>query len=117
MGLNRIDQAVRDAKHDLELARLRKDKRGEGEALAKLQAATIRQMKRDKRLKARQFAPEAIEAARALPTYDRAARRAIREALAAARVGGTVLAKAALVGLYLAGVGGLALGAQLVLGA
>lgn len=117
MSASRIDRAVRDAQLALELARMRKDRRAEGAALEALRAARTRQMKRDKRTKERQFAPEAIEAARALPTYDRAARRAIREALAAARVGGTVLAKAALVGLYLAGVGGLALGAQLILGA
>lgn len=113
MGLNRIDQAVRNAKHDLELARIRKDKRKEGEALAKLQAATIRQMKRDKRLKAGQFAADAIEAARNLPRYDGAARRSMRKAFAAVRT-------AAQVGAFLffmSGVGGLALGAQLILGA
>ena len=107
MGLNRIDQAVRDAKHDLELARLRKDKRGEGEALAKLQAATLRQMKRDKRKKAGQFAADAIEATRNLPRYDGAARRSMRKAFAAARL-------AAQVGAFLffmSGVGGLTLGA------
>ena len=117
MSTSRIDRAVRDAQHDLELARMRKDRRAEGAALEALRAARTRQMKRDKRAKERQFSPEAIEAARALPTYDRAARRAIREALAAARTGASVIARAALVGLYLAGVGGLALGAQLVLGA
>ena len=117
MSASRIDRAVRDAQLALELARMRKDRRAEGVALATLKAARVRQMKRDKRLKARQFSPEAIEAARALPTYDRAARRAIREALAAARAGASVIARAALVGLFLAGVGGLALGAQLVFGA
>ena len=48
MSLNRIDRAVADARNALEIARLRKDKRKEGEALAKLNAALHRQMKRDK---------------------------------------------------------------------
>lgn len=112
---NRIDRAVRDAELAVELAKMRKDTRKEGEALRALAAARLRQMKRDRRQKRGEFSPEAQ--ARQLPVYDSAARRAIREALAAARVGATVLAKAALVGLYLAGVGGLTLGAQLILGA
>lgn len=115
MSVNRIDRAVRDAQHDLELARMRKDSRKEGEAMVRLRAARLRQMKRDARKKLGQFSPEAQ--ARQLPTYDRAARRAIREAFAAARAGASVIARAALVGLYLAGVGGLALGAQLLLNA
>lgn len=115
MATNRIDRTVRDAQLALELARMKRDTRAEGEALRALAAARLRQMKRDKRQKRGEFSPEAQ--ARQLPVYDSAARRAIREALAAARVGATVLAKAALVGLYLAGVGGLALGAQLLLNA
>jgi len=115
MSVNRIDRAVRDAELALELARMRKDTRKEGEALRALAAARLRQMKRDRRQKRGDFSPEAQ--ARQLPTYDRAARRAIREAFAAARAGAGVIARAALVGLYLAGVGGLALGAQLLLNA
>lgn len=111
MALNRIDQAVRDAKHDLELARMRKDRRREGEALERLQAATTRQMQRDKRKKAGQFTPEAIERAKSLPRYDGAARRSIRKAFAAVRT-------AAQVGAFLffmSGVGGLTLGAFLLI--
>lgn len=96
MATNRIDRAVRDAQHDLELARLRKDKRGEGEALRALQAARTRQMKRDKRKRQGQFSPEAIEAA---------------------RTAAVVVAKVAAVGFYLGGLAGLALGAQLIIGA
>lgn len=86
MSTNRIDRAVLDARNDLEIARLRKDKRKEGEALERLREATIRQMKRDKRAKAGQFAPEAVEAARSLPRYDGAARRSMRKAFAAVRM-------------------------------
>lgn len=96
MATNRIDRAVRDAQLALELARMKRDTRVEGEVLRALQAARTRQMKRDRRRKTGQFAPEAIAAARA-------------------SLG--VLAKVAILGFYLAGVGGLALGAQLILGA
>lgn len=113
MSLNRIDRAVADARNDLEVARLRKDKRKEGEALAKLNAALHRQMKRDKRAKSGQFAPEAVEAARSLPRYDGAARRSMRKAFAAIRLG----AQVGLFALYMAGVGGMTLGAQLIIGA
>lgn len=80
---NRIDRAVRDAELAVELAKMRKDTRKEGEALRALAAARLRQMKRDARKKLGQFSPEAQ--ARQLPTYDRAARRAIREAMSVAR--------------------------------
>lgn len=83
MATNRIDRTVRDAQLALELARMKRDTRAEGEALRALQAARIRQMKRDARKKLGQFSPEAQ--ARQLPTYDRAARRAIREAMSVAR--------------------------------
>lgn len=109
--MNRIDAAVRDAKHDLELARMRKDRRREGEALERLREATTRQMRRDKKRKVGQFAPEAIEAARNLPRYDSASRRSMRKAFAAVRT-------AAQVGAFLffmSGVGGLTLGAFLVI--
>lgn len=96
MAINRIDRAVRVAQHDLELARLRKDKRKEGEALDRLRAARTRQMKRDKRKRQGQFSPEAIEAA---------------------RTAAVVAAKVAAVGFYLGGLAGLALGAQLIIGA
>ena len=89
MSLNRIDRAVADARNDLEVARLRKDKRKEGEALAKLKAA------------------------RSLPRYDAAARRSMRKAFAAIRLG----AKVGLFALYMAGVGGMTLGAYLICGA
>ena len=96
MPVNRIDRAVRDAQHALEIARMRKDKRKEGEALARLQAARTRQMRRDRRRKIGQFSPEAI---------------------AAARAGLAALAKVAVLGFYLAGVAGLAIGAQTIIGA
>ena len=115
MATNRIDRAVRDAQHDLELARLRKDKRKEGEALDRLRAARTRQMKRDARKKLGQFSPDAQ--ARQLPVYDSAARRTIRETFRAARTAAVVAVKVAAVGFYLGGLAGLALGAQLLIGA
>lgn len=118
MSSSRIDRAVRDAQLALELARMHKDKRAEGVALEALRRARTRQMKRDARKKQGQFSPEAK--ARQLPVYDSAARRAIRKTLAAARMGAWALAriaKVAILGFYLAGVGGLALGAQLLLNA
>lgn len=113
MATNRIDRAVRDAELAVELAKMRKDTRKEGEALRALAAARLRQMKRDKRQKRGEFSPEAQ--ARQLPVYDSAARRAIRETFRAARTAAVVAAKVAAVGFYLGGLTGLALGAQLII--
>lgn len=110
MATNRIDRTVRDAQLALELARMKRDTRAEGEALRALQAARIRQMKRDKRAKSGQFAPEAVEAARSLPRYDGAARRSMRKAFAAVRLA----AQVGLFAFYMAGVGGMTLGAYLI---
>lgn len=96
MATNRIDRALRDAQLALEIARMRKDKRKEGEALDAMRLARTRQMRRDRRRKIGQFSPEAI---------------------AAARAGLAALAKVAVLGFYLAGVAGLALGAQIIIGA
>ena len=117
MPVNRIDRAVRDAQHALEIARMRKDKRKEGEALARLQAARTRQMRRDRRNKTGQFSPEAIASARAMPRYTSADRDRMRNGMAALREGLIVTAKVATFGFYLAGVAGLALGAQTIIGA
>ena len=115
MATNRIDRAVRDAQLALELARMKHDTRAEGEALRALQAARTRQMKRDKRQKRGEFSPEAQ--ARQLPVYDSAARRAIRDTFRAVRAATVVAVKVAAVGFYLGGLAGLALGAQLIIGA
>ncbi len=112
MATNHIDRAVRDAQLALELARMKRDTRAEGEALRTLQSARTRQMKRDKRQKRGEFSPEAQ--ARQLPVYDSAARRTIRETFRAARTAAVVAVKVAAVGLYLGGLAGLALGAQLL---
>ena len=96
MATNRIHRALRDAQLALEIARMRKDKRKEGEALDALRLARTRQMRRDRRRKTGQFSPEAI---------------------AAARAGLATLAKVAVLGFYLAGVAGIALGAQIIIGA
>jgi len=96
MALNAINEAVRQAQYDADIARIKGDKRAMGEALARLREARTRQMKRDKRKRQGQFSPEAIEAARAAAV---------------------VTAKVAAVGLYLGGLAGLALGAQLIIGA
>ena len=117
MPVNRIDRAVRDAQHALEIARMRKDKRGEGEALDALRLARTRQMRRDRRNKTGQFSPEAIASARAMPTYTSADRARMRNGMAALREGLIVVAKVATFGFYLAGVAGLALGAQTIIGA
>ena len=117
MPVNRIDRAVRDAQHALEIARMRKDKRKEGEALRALTDACTRQMRRDRRNKTGQFSPEAIASARAMPRYTSADRDRMRNGMAALREGLIITAKVATFGFYLAGVAGLALGAQIIIGA
>lgn len=111
MATSQIDRAVVDAQNKLAVARMQHDTRKEGEALKAMQAARTRQMRRDKRKKAGQFAPEAIEAARNLPRYDSASRRSMRKAFAAVRTAAQVGAFLA----YMSGVGGLTLGAFLLL--
>lgn len=96
MATSQIDRAIIDAQNKLAVARMQHDTRKEGEALRALTDARTRQMRRDKRNKTGQFSPEAI---------------------AAARAGLETLAKVAVLGFYLAGVAGLALGAQIIIGA
>lgn len=117
MATNRIDQAVRTALNALATARMRHDRRKEGEALQTLSEARARQMRRDKRAKTGQFSPEAIASARAMPTYTSADRARMRNGMSALREGLIVAAKVVAFGFYLAGVAGLALGAQIIIGA
>ena len=117
MPVNRIDRAVRDAQHALEIARMQRDTRKEGEALRALTDARTRQMRRDRRNKTGQFSPEAIASARAMPRYTSADRARMRNGMAALREGLIITAKVAAFGFYLAGVAGLAIGAQIIIGA
>ena len=116
MITSRIDRAIRDAKNKLAVARMQHDTRKEGEALRALADARTRQMRRDRRNKTGQFSPEAIASARAMPRYTSADRARMRNGMAALREGLIVVAKVATFGFYMAGVAGLALGAQTIIG-
>ena len=117
MATSQIDRAIIDAQNKLAVARMQHDTRKEGEALRALTDARTRQMRRDRRNKTGQFSPEAIASARAMPRYTSADRDRMRNGMAALREGLIVTAKVATFGFYLAGVAGLALGAQTIIGA
>ena len=117
MATSQIDRAFIDAQNKLAIARMQNDTRKEGEALRALTEARTRQMRRDRRNKTGQFSPEAIASARAMPMYTSADRARMRNGMAALREGLIVAAKVAAFGFYLAGVAGLAIGAQTIIGA